>query len=89
MTEQNEVLADWEGADDLEQDLQDKIKKTMEPQEPKIEKGDRQIIDVMVKEIADIARSNFEKIVSGELDSEGAKTRILNEVEDALDKKFD
>lgn len=31
------IAADWEGADDLEQDLQDKIKSNMEKQEPKIE----------------------------------------------------
>ncbi len=31
------VSADWEGADEIEQDLQDKIRSNMENQEPKIE----------------------------------------------------
>lgn len=32
------AIADWEGADEIEQDLQDKIRSKMENQEPKIEK---------------------------------------------------
>lgn len=37
----NNVVSDWEGADDLEQDLQDKIKSNMEKQEPKIEQAEK------------------------------------------------
>ncbi len=33
----NSTAADWEGADKIEKDLQDKIQSTMENQEPKIE----------------------------------------------------
>ena len=49
MSEKLNNAADWEGADDLEQELQNKIKKNME-QEPKIEKTREELI----KEITDI-----------------------------------
>ena len=61
-------------------------------QEPKIEEvnpADEQIIEVMAQEVGDVVRNNLQKIVSGEIDSEEAKTRTINEIEDVLNKKFD
>ena len=48
MSKRDIPAADWEGADEIEQNLQDEIKTNMEPQEPKIEDRESLLSEIRI-----------------------------------------
>lgn len=78
------TVSDWEGADKIEQDLQDKIRSDME-QEPKIEDNDQILEDVLAElnseKFIPIDNRNFQKYLIDKFGSGKRGEEVVDRVQ--------